>query len=167
MHARVCSRASCLAAVAPKPVPFAFKACSHSARRCSLQPRPRPSRTPLKVAAVFSSTTTNPALTFGNVSTAISESRRGTGKLMTFDGTVNKAGLLLVMSTMSAAYTWMQIFSGNGAAIVSALNAAKVTGLIGMTAAVASMFKPQWSQYTAPGGWVVCDDDLLPACSGY
>eukprot|EP00879_Flechtneria_rotunda_P010777 GHRR01011261.1.p1 GENE.GHRR01011261.1~~GHRR01011261.1.p1 ORF type:complete len:113 (+),score=28.65 GHRR01011261.1:426-764(+) len=61
------------------------------------------------VAAVFSTTTTNPAFTFGNVDSAIIESRRGSTTPMTFDGTVNKAGLLLGLSTISAAYTWMQV----------------------------------------------------------
>jgi hypothetical protein len=40
----------------------------------------------------------------------------------------------------------MQIFSGNGAAAMAALNVAKISGMVGMAAAVTSMFKPQWSQ---------------------
>ncbi|KAF6255183.1 low molecular mass early light-induced protein [Scenedesmus sp. NREL 46B-D3] len=40
----------------------------------------------------------------------------------------------------------MQIFSGNGAAAVAAMNVAKISGMVGMAAAVTSMFKPQWSQ---------------------
>eukprot|EP00879_Flechtneria_rotunda_P029858 GHRR01032319.1.p1 GENE.GHRR01032319.1~~GHRR01032319.1.p1 ORF type:complete len:200 (-),score=47.84 GHRR01032319.1:1674-2273(-) len=44
----------------------------------------------------------------------------------------------------------LQVFSGNVAAIAGALSVAKVSGLIGMAAAMTSMFKPTWSQYTAP-----------------
>jgi hypothetical protein len=40
----------------------------------------------------------------------------------------------------------MQIFSGNGAAAMAAVNVAKISGMVGMAAAVTSMFKPQWSQ---------------------
>lgn len=106
-------------------------------------------RRSLQVSAVFSSSTSNPAFTFGKVDSALAESRRG-GQPMTMDGTVNKAGLLLGCSILTAAYTWMQIFSGNGAAAMAALNVAKISGMVGMAAAVTSMFKPQWSQYTAP-----------------
>lgn len=43
-----------------------------------------------------------------------------------------------------------QIFSGNAAAVMATLGTAKAAGLVGVSAIVASMFKPQWAPYTAP-----------------
>jgi uncharacterized YccA/Bax inhibitor family protein len=44
----------------------------------------------------------------------------------------------------------MQLFSGNAAAVMGTLGAAKACGVVGLLAVVASMFKPTWAPFTAP-----------------
>lgn len=44
----------------------------------------------------------------------------------------------------------LQLFSGNAAAVMATLGAAKACGVVGLVAAVASMFKPNWAPFTAP-----------------
>jgi uncharacterized YccA/Bax inhibitor family protein len=44
----------------------------------------------------------------------------------------------------------LQLFSGNAAAVMGTLGAAKACGVVGLLAVVASMFKPTWAPFTAP-----------------
>ncbi|KXZ46709.1 hypothetical protein GPECTOR_41g673 [Gonium pectorale] len=95
----------------------------------------------------MSSTSSNPAFTFGKVDEAIYETGRGSGgQLMTVDGAVQKTSLLLAVAMASAAATWMQILSGNAAMMLAA---SKGAGIVALVAAMATMFKPQWSPATA------------------
>jgi uncharacterized YccA/Bax inhibitor family protein len=57
-----------------------------------------------------------------------------------------------------------QIFSGNGAAAMATLGAAKACGVVGMLAVVVSMFKPQLSPYTAPT-YALCKGVAMAAMS--
>lgn len=57
-----------------------------------------------------------------------------------------------------------QIFSGNAAAAMATLGAAKACGVVGMLAVVASMFKPQWAPYTAPT-YALCKGVAMAAMS--
>ncbi len=68
-------------------------------------------RSCMRVQARLSTASNNPAFTYGKLDEAVSRNRRGGGDntLMTMDGTVNKAALLLTISAVSAAYTWMQV----------------------------------------------------------
>jgi len=103
------------------------------------------------VNAMMSTSSSNPAFTMGKIDEAIYETggRRGGAELMTVDGAVQKTSLLLAVSVMGAAYTWMQVFSGNAAAAMAALGASKIAGMVGMASALATMFKPQWSPTTS------------------
>lgn len=58
----------------------------------------------------------------------------------------------------------LQIFSGNAAAVMATLGAAKACGVVGMLAVVASMFKPQWAPYTAPA-YALCKGVAMAAMS--
>lgn len=62
------------------------------------------------VARTMTSTSKNPAFTFGKVNDAIAESGRG-GPSMTVDGAVQKTSLLLVVAVASAVATWVQVGS--------------------------------------------------------
>ncbi|GLC39292.1 hypothetical protein PLESTB_001574200 [Pleodorina starrii] len=97
------------------------------------------------VARIMTSTSSNPAFTFGKVDEALSESRRG-GPPMTVDGAVQKTGLLLAVAVASAVATWVQIASGNAAAMLAA---SKGAGVVALISAFATMFKPQWSMGTS------------------
>jgi uncharacterized YccA/Bax inhibitor family protein len=66
-----------------------------------------------------------------------------TSKVMTLNGTVNKTGILLLCSFMTALFTWS---AGPGDAMPYMF-----TGLIGgFIVSLATIFKPSWSAFTAP-----------------
>lgn len=121
-------------------------ACSYSSRRS----------TAVAVQAIFRSTTSNPAFQYAQLDSALTPRRNdpwgggSSSTAMTVGGTVNKAALLIAMSVASAAVTWMQLFSGNAAAVMATLGASKACGVVGLVAVVASMFKPNWAPFTAP-----------------
>lgn len=88
--------------------------------------------------------TTNPALnsrTFERSHPLIA------GQAMTLQGTVNKAGLLLLCVVATSAWTWGLARSAEPQAAVPWMIAGVFGGLI---AAVATIFKPQWAAITAP-----------------
>ena len=64
---------------------------------------------------------------------------------MTLQGTVNKVGILLALVVLSAAYTWNVYFqTGNPGALMP-------IGLFGgMIFALITIFKKEWSMFTAP-----------------
>lgn len=69
------------------------------------------------------------------------------GEAMTVQGTVNKTGILLLLTMLTAAYAWHIAYSGN----VLAVTPLMWVGLIGgMVAAVVTIFKMQWAAVTAP-----------------
>ena len=66
---------------------------------------------------------------------------------MTVQGTVNKTAILLVLTTISAAYTWQLFWKGD----VTGANAWLYGGAIaGFILAIITSFKPAWSAVTAP-----------------
>ena len=72
----------------------------------------------------------------------------GSDRAMTLNGTVNKTGFLLVLITLSAAYTWSMTTGPAGAAAAFPY---MVTGAIGgLILALITVFKKQWSPVTAP-----------------
>lgn len=88
----------------------------------------------------------NPTLkpsVFQNSSRDVAQLRQG--EVMTIDGTVNKAIILLFIVIASAGYVWSQAFSGVNVQMYM------MVGMIGalITAIVAS-FKPDWSPILAP-----------------
>ena len=71
----------------------------------------------------------------------------GYGPTMTIAGTVNKAGLLLILVLFSAIWVWGQFFEAGPQAVGGYVMVGVFGGLI---AAMATIFKPVWSPYTAP-----------------
>ena len=93
--------------------------------------------------------TSNPALgesTFRNVG--------GSGYLvdaaarMTLSGTVNKTGILLILTFASAAWTWFRYVATGDPASVGGLMALGLFG--GLICAMVTIFKKEWSPVTAP-----------------
>lgn len=68
---------------------------------------------------------------------------------MDIEGAVDKTAILLVMTVLSASYSWSQIFAGvmSGAAVMGMTQGAGIGGLV---LAFATVFKPHWSPFTAP-----------------
>jgi uncharacterized YccA/Bax inhibitor family protein len=66
------------------------------------------------------------------------------GQTMTVDGAVNKTSLLLLLLMISAAVTWIMVdpFQATGLLWGSLL--------VGFVIALATIFRPRWSPYTAP-----------------
>lgn len=64
---------------------------------------------------------------------------------MTAEGAAQKTGLLMAVAFVAASYTWAQIFSGSAASAMAALATSKAAGMVGLGAALATMFKPHWA----------------------
>jgi uncharacterized YccA/Bax inhibitor family protein len=67
---------------------------------------------------------------------------------MTLNGTVNKTGLLLVLTLVGAMYTWGLFFSSNGTANMMPYVLGGAVG--GLVLALVTVFKKAWSPVTAP-----------------
>ena len=88
--------------------------------------------------------TSNPALgqdTFRDVASY-------TGDTMTISGTVNKAGLLMLLCVASAAWTWNRFFATGDPASVAPMMV--VGGISGFVLAMVTIFKKQWAGVTSP-----------------
>jgi uncharacterized YccA/Bax inhibitor family protein len=74
---------------------------------------------------------------------------RGADSAMTLNGTVNKTGLLLLLSVITAAFAWSQIeFTAAGP--VGAMPYLLGGAIGGLVLALITTFKRQWSPITAP-----------------
>ena len=74
---------------------------------------------------------------------------RDDGSTMTLNGTVNKTGLLLLLSVLTAAFAWNQIeFTPEGP--VGAMPYLLGGALGGLVFALATVFKKEWAPVTAP-----------------
>jgi len=72
-------------------------------------------------------------------------------EVMTLAGTVNKTGILLLLTVMTAAYAWSQIEFGMDAVPGAGFSAYLWGGLIGgLIFAFATIFKKTWAPVTAP-----------------
>jgi uncharacterized YccA/Bax inhibitor family protein len=88
--------------------------------------------------------TSNPALnqkTFQGVSVT-------GGRAMTIEGTVNRAGVLLLCVVLTAAWTWGSFLRARNPADVAVPVLAGVLG--GFVVALVAVFKKEWSPVTAP-----------------
>ena len=94
--------------------------------------------------------TGNPVLS-RNTFTGIQES--GRGGVMSIQGTVNKASLLLVITTVSAAYTWRMYFNDHQADMMPWVMGGAIAGFV---FAMVTCFKKSWSPVTAPI-YAVCE----------
>lgn len=74
--------------------------------------------------------------------------RAGVGSAMTVAGTINKAGILLVLVALSACWSWNQFFATGDPSSVSGYLA--IGGIGGFIAAMATIFKPEWAPVSAP-----------------
>jgi uncharacterized YccA/Bax inhibitor family protein len=93
----------------------------------------------------------NPALkdsTFLDLSSgSVVASNAGT---MSLNGTVNKTGLLLLMTVMTAAFAWSQTMTADGEVAPGAMGYLLGGGIGGLVLALVTIFKKQWSPVTAP-----------------
>jgi uncharacterized YccA/Bax inhibitor family protein len=90
----------------------------------------------------------NPALkpsTFLDLGTGTVTDVRGGA--MTLNGTVNRTGMLLVLTLAGALYTWNIFFSGGAADLMPYV---LVGGLGGFVVAMVTIFKKTWAPITAP-----------------
>jgi uncharacterized YccA/Bax inhibitor family protein len=71
-----------------------------------------------------------------------------TGDTMTISGTVNKAGILLLLCVASAAWTWNRFFATGDPASVAPMML--VGGISGFVLAMITIFKKQWAGVTSP-----------------
>ena len=88
--------------------------------------------------------TANPALgenTFRELSGTV-------GDTMTVSGTVNKAGILMLLCVASAAWTWNRFFATGDPASVAPMMV--VGGIGGFILALVTIFKKQWAGITSP-----------------
>src|SRR5947209_5886286 len=82
----------------------------------------------------------------------------GYGEGMTISGTINKAGVLMFLVLLSAAWTWMQFFAvqqdvadGTGYVNTGAIGGYLMLGAFGgFIVAMVTTFKKEWSAITAP-----------------
>lgn len=70
---------------------------------------------------------------------------KASDKPMTIAGAVNKTVLLLLIALVTATITWKMHYSGK-----EVMTWALVGGIGGLVVAIATVFKPQWSPYSAP-----------------
>ena len=74
---------------------------------------------------------------------------RGGDQAMTLNGAVNKTGILLLLAVMTAAFAWSQIeFTPEGA--TNAMPYVLGGGIGGLVFALVTIFKKEWSPFTAP-----------------
>ncbi|MDR3405178.1 MAG: Bax inhibitor-1/YccA family protein [Chthoniobacter sp.] len=69
------------------------------------------------------------------------------GEAMTVQGTVNKTAVLLLLTTISASYTWQLFWKGEGASASLWIAGGMIGGLI---MALITCFKKEWAGVTAP-----------------
>jgi uncharacterized YccA/Bax inhibitor family protein len=70
------------------------------------------------------------------------------GETMSLNGTVNKTGLLLLILTLSAAYTWSKFTGPESLPLITPM--LLVGGIGGFIFALITIFKKTWAPYTAP-----------------
>jgi uncharacterized YccA/Bax inhibitor family protein len=80
----------------------------------------------------------------------------GYGQGMTISGTINKAGVLMFLVLLSAAWTWTQFFSLQRDVDGGYVNSGAISGYLmlgafgGFIVAMVTTFKKEWSPITAP-----------------
>src|SRR5579871_2796014 len=90
--------------------------------------------------------TSNPA--FSNATWDVRAVHTGYGEAMTVSGTVNKAGILLILVLLSAAWTWNRFLTTQDIGSVGGFTVIGAFG--GLIAAMVTIFKKQWAPVTAP-----------------
>ncbi|KAF1013789.1 MAG: hypothetical protein GAK31_02806 [Stenotrophomonas maltophilia] len=72
------------------------------------------------------------------------------GQAMTVNGTVNKTGILLLLTVLTAAYAWSQSAGTFGEPLPAARLFAIGGAIGGLVLALVTVFKKEWSPVTAP-----------------
>ena len=93
----------------------------------------------------------NPVLkdsTFLDLSSGVSYP--GKAGTMTLNGTVNKTGLLLLMTVLTAAFAWSQTMTATGEVAPGAMIYLWGGAIGGLVLALVTTFKKEWSPVTAP-----------------
>jgi uncharacterized YccA/Bax inhibitor family protein len=90
--------------------------------------------------------TANPA--FNDNTFPAYSTRTGFGETMTIEGTVSRAGILLICVLATAAWVWSQFFTTRDPASVAPYILVGVFG--GFIMALVTVFKKEWSGITAP-----------------
>jgi len=71
-------------------------------------------------------------------------------QVMTINGTVNKTGILLLLTVLTAAFAWSQTLGADGQIAPGAMIYAIGGAIGGLVLAVVTVFKKEWSPVTAP-----------------
>jgi len=69
---------------------------------------------------------------------------------MTINGTVNKTGILLLLTVLTAAFAWSQAIGADGQIAPGAMLYAIGGAIGGLVLALVTVFKKEWSPVTAP-----------------
>ncbi len=69
---------------------------------------------------------------------------------MSLNGTVNKTGMLLLMTVLTAAFAWSQTMTPTGEVAPGAMGYLLGGGIGGFILALVTIFKKEWSPVTAP-----------------
>lgn len=69
---------------------------------------------------------------------------------MSLNGTVNKTGLLLLMTVLTAAFAWSQTMTPSGEVAPGGMGYLLGGGIGGLILALVTIFKKEWSPVTAP-----------------
>jgi uncharacterized YccA/Bax inhibitor family protein len=88
----------------------------------------------------------NPVLSRGTFN--VSATHVGYGQPMTISGTVNRAGILMLLVLLTAAWTWDRFYTTQDVGSVGGLVMVGAFG--GFIAAMVTVFKKEWSPITAP-----------------
>jgi uncharacterized YccA/Bax inhibitor family protein len=72
------------------------------------------------------------------------------GGTMSLNGTVNKTGLLLLMTVLTAAFAWSQTMTPTGEVAPGSMGYLLGGGIGGFILAMVTIFKKEWSPVTAP-----------------
>ncbi|MDQ1109635.1 putative YccA/Bax inhibitor family protein [Stenotrophomonas rhizophila] len=71
-------------------------------------------------------------------------------QVMTINGTVNKTGILLLLTVLTAAFAWSQTIGADGQIAPGAMIYAIGGAIGGLVLALVTVFKKEWSPVTAP-----------------
>jgi uncharacterized YccA/Bax inhibitor family protein len=71
-------------------------------------------------------------------------------QVMTINGTVNKTGVLLLLTVLTAAFAWSQAVGADGQIAPGAMIYAIGGAIGGLVLALVTVFKKEWSPVTAP-----------------
>lgn len=81
-------------------------------------------------------------------------------QFMTVNGTINKTGILILLTILSSAYSWSSAAMGSGLILIP------IGLVVSLIACIAIIFKKEWSQYLAPA-YAIAEGLMIGAVSYY